>query len=84
MELCKSVFKINSREDLANFISELKIDLNQNNSEWENPSLERFLEAMQGFVVNLDGWEKNCNIDTTKMTSWQLVGHLLLAAKMYE
>jgi hypothetical protein len=84
MKLEELVLNISSREDLVKLIFELRNDLNINPDSWENSNLENYFEAMQSWLEDMDGWGKNCSIDISKMTVWQLIGHILLASKMYE
>ncbi|AFM39427.1 hypothetical protein Desaci_0359 [Desulfosporosinus acidiphilus SJ4] len=84
MDLQSMVKSIYNKDDLVRFIRELRVDLISNSITWENPTLERYLEAMQAWLNDIDGWEKNLNIDISKFTPWQLIAHILLASKMYE
>lgn len=84
MNLYDILNKIENKGDLVNFIGVLINDLQVNPNEWENISLQNYLEAMQSWIEDMDGWEINSKIDTSKMTSWQLIGHILLASKIYE
>lgn len=84
MELYETIKSVETRIDLANFIGRLKNDLELNSAEWENPTLERFLEAMEAWVESMDGYAKNVG-DTECLTpSWQTFAKILLASSIYE
>ncbi|MEM8940337.1 MAG: hypothetical protein AAGC64_13435 [Bacteroidota bacterium] len=53
----------------------LQEDYKNNGSEWENDSLELFLEALYGY---------NYNSKTDEKPSWREFAENLLAAKVYE
>lgn len=84
MNLSDMVYKINSKDDLIKFLEQLILDFKNNLDTWENSNLENYLEAMQSWLEDIEGWENNCNIDISKITPWQLIGYILLASKMYE
>ena len=84
MNLPDLVKAIKDKDGLINFISELRLDLKDNFSTWENPTMKDYLEAMQSWLEDIDGWEKNYDVDVLKMPVWQFIGHILLASKMYE
>ena len=46
MPLSDMVAKIETREDLATFVAALRRDLLGSPDDWENPTLERYLEAL--------------------------------------
>ncbi|CAM2943026.1 hypothetical protein VINE108274_09570 [Vibrio neptunius] len=75
---------ISTREDLASFVDELKTDLIQNPKEWENPNLERFLDAMSAWTFSMDNLYKNLGRETPIQPSWKAFAEILLAAKVYE
>lgn len=84
MNLGDTVKSISSKEDLIKFIGELRMDFNNNSSTWENSSLESYLAAMQSWLEDIEGWAENSNLDISRITSWELIGHILFASKMYE
>ena len=84
MDLDEMVEKIETREDLVNFLEALLVDLKENPSDWENDTLGRFLNGMWGWLQAMNGWCKNNNIPVPDQPSWWLVGQMLLSAKYYE
>jgi hypothetical protein len=75
---------INSRQDFVLFLQGLSKDLSQNPSDWENDTLERFIEAMAAWVNDMDGYYKNLNAPIPENVDWKILGQILLAATMYE
>lgn len=84
MRLREQVFDINNKNDLVLFINSLRNDFSNNFGEWQNDNLADYLEAMQAWLEDIEGWERNCSIDISKINVWQLFGHILLASKMYQ
>ena len=84
MELHKQVERINSRHDLIAFIEALRDDLLQHPGDWENRTLERFLEALAAWSTDMDGYFQNRGEQVPSQPSWRLLGEMLNAAKIYE
>jgi hypothetical protein len=61
MDLFEMLDKINSREDLIKFINHLRMDLQTNRAEWENITLDDYLEPMEAGVNDMDGYYLNLN-----------------------
>ncbi|AEI40987.1 DUF7660 family protein [Paenibacillus mucilaginosus] len=68
--------QVQSKEDFVRFLSELRINLSEHPAEWENRSLESYLEAMEA-------WLADSSADSSE-PSWGTLAELLLAARIYE
>jgi hypothetical protein len=66
-----------TREDAIKVIQNLMADLKTNSDQWENPTLERYLDAMAAW---LEDYGKKHN----PPPSWELIIQMLEAAKIYE
>ncbi len=64
-------------KDVQRTIERLLADLKRDPNSWENPTLERYLEAMRAW---LEGWDKKYHPDP----SWELMKDMLEAGKFYE
>lgn len=84
MNLDEMVVGIKTREEFADFICGLKGDLELNQDEWENPTLERFLEAMEAWVRAIRFYAENSGDEGALNPSWQTFAKILLASKAYE
>jgi hypothetical protein len=84
MELHERVERIRSREELVDFIHALRADLLARPDEWENPTLERFLEALAAWTGSMDAAYQNTGREVPDQPSWKVLGDMLMAAKMYE
>jgi hypothetical protein len=81
MDITALAQNIENKEDFVNFLQQLHGSLINNPEEWENPKLERYLEAMESFLR--DSTENSLNkIDFTP--SWSLFAKILIAASIYE
>jgi len=65
----------------------LREDLIKNEDGWENPTLDRFLEAMEAYTLDIDGYYKNMHIDINVDAGnppWQVFADILRGARVYE
>ena len=85
MTLNELVETIETREDLAQFIQALLEDLRADPKAWENPELERYLDALASWTKSMDGYFKNVRGQPApEQPTWRVVGYMLLAARIYE
>lgn len=66
-----------TREDAVRTLNDLLADLRRNPEGWENPTLDRFLEAMAA-------WLDSGRVRMVDQPSWDLICELLEAGKIYE
>jgi hypothetical protein len=84
MELRELAEKIQTRDDLVLFIHHLVQDLGTCAEQWENTSLEAYLEAIASWVQDMEGYYRNRGETAPQHPTWRHVGEILLAARIYE
>jgi hypothetical protein len=84
VQLSEWIERIEGPADLAQFVEMLRRDLVARGEGWENPTLELFLGAMAAWIRDMDGWFLNRGTDVPDQPDWSLVGHMLMAASVYE
>lgn len=72
-----------TRIEFIDFLKEFRKDLKENKSDWENKTLEDFIEAMEAYTEDIQGYYDNMNINADK-PSWQNFKTILEGAKIYE
>ncbi|MBS1597226.1 MAG: hypothetical protein JST75_03310 [Bacteroidetes bacterium] len=73
------------RVSFARFLELLHEDFLNNESEWENPTIERFLEAMTRYTEDIQGYYNNTNQNVdANIASWKVFADILRGAKIYE
>ena len=76
---------ISSQEELARFVEKLASAYFNPNESWANKDLPSFLEALSGWIEDMDGYYKNNNINYDENNIlWRNVADMLYAATMYE
>jgi hypothetical protein len=79
--------EVNNRGDLAELISLLREDLHNNPDDWENHTLDHFLEAMEAYTRGVDKYYKFNKIPVdadAASPQWQVFADILLGARIYE
>ncbi|PCJ19619.1 MAG: hypothetical protein COB02_07690 [Candidatus Cloacimonadota bacterium] len=84
MELYNSLENINNRDDFVKFVDALRKDLEQNTNEWENLSLNDYLEAISAWTSCMESAYKNNDEVFPKNPDWKMFGRILYIAKLYE
>ena len=74
-----------TRIDFIEFLKEFRNELTNNDSKWENKSLDDFLEAMERYTYDVQGYYDNMklNIDADKAT-WENFMTIMKGAAIYE
>ncbi|RCR65967.1 DUF7660 family protein [Larkinella punicea] len=84
MNVEELVESINTKEDFISFVTALINDLKNNPDTWENRTLFNYLEALQSWTEDMDGYYYNKNISVPKDVNWKFFANILIAAKSYE
>jgi hypothetical protein len=84
LELSQKIQEIKSKEDLSDFLRALRIDLANNPQDWENPTLDRFLSAMEDWIPEMNIYYANTGQPTVDQPTWKTFADILMAAKTYE
>jgi hypothetical protein len=77
--------QVASRQDAQRVIAQMRADLaGRGSREWENPTLDRFLEALEAVVDGLPDQLAAQDEDETARAPWALLAQVLVAATGYE
>jgi len=74
MDFYDKIKSIDSQEDFVIFLKLLKNNFGENKNDWENSSLESFLDGMIGY----------CSDKKFDEFAWKDFGEILLASRVYE
>ena len=84
MDFVKTINGIKDKKDFLEFLEFLVDDLKNNSNEWENKSLESYLNAIASWVEDMEGYYLNNNLPIPENINWRVFADILIAAKMYE
>ena len=80
-----SNFKVTDRQSFIKFIDLLRQDLLNNPEEWENNTLDRFLDAMSAYAEDIQGYYDNMKMKVmADEPAWQTFADILKGATIYE
>ncbi|MDQ0775848.1 hypothetical protein QF026_004314 [Streptomyces aurantiacus] len=75
---------IADREALCAFLTRLRAEYDENGAEWENQTLDTFLEALDAWVSSAPGWYANHGQALPAEGDWTFFARALSAARHYE
>ena len=77
--------EVTDRASFAEFIGRLLESLQFDRQSWENDTLERFLEAMQAYTRDIQGYYNNMEPgQNADVPTWKVFADILQGASMYE
>lgn len=75
---------VNNKETFILFLQALIEDYRDNSQHWENKTLSTFLDAMQSWIEDMEGFYNNNNLPVPKKIDWKVFATILTAARVYE
>lgn len=76
---------IQSKTDFINFLKYLHQDFCDHPEQWENVTLESYLEALSAYAQDVDTYYKNNHIPIdAALPTWRVFADLLKGASIYE
>ncbi|MBD9598141.1 hypothetical protein IB270_35615 [Ensifer sp. ENS05] len=78
---CESV---TNRKQFCEFLDDMRKELIEGQVQWENSTLENFLEAFSAWVGDMDGYYKNRGIERPETLGWIDLARMFHAARFYE
>ncbi|WP_406858744.1 hypothetical protein ABZO31_00100 [Streptomyces sp. HUAS MG47] len=76
--------EVRSRHELVTFVRELHEDYLRRGGEWENQTLDDFLEALATWMHDSPGWYRNVGQELPEGGDWTFLARALQAATIYE
>ncbi|MFE9859029.1 hypothetical protein [Streptomyces sp. NPDC005780] len=76
--------EVSSREELVTFVRALHQDYLRRGNEWENQSLDHFLEALAAWMDASPGWYRNFGKELPEEGDWTFLARALQAATVHE
>ncbi|MEH7452795.1 DUF7660 family protein [Gottfriedia acidiceleris] len=76
MDIWEKCENVKTKNDFIMFVESLRSDLNTNEVEWENVTLEAYLEAMKAWMTDTDRLSDS--------PSWKDFAVILLSGRFYE
>lgn len=84
VNLEKKAGAVKSRSDFVDFVDALRRDLVIHSQDWQNVSLEDYLQAISACVQDMENYYKRKHMALPTILDWRIVAEMLLEAKFYE
>lgn len=77
---------INSKNDFLFFLKKFISDYKKYPETWENKTIDAYLEGIEGWVEDIEGYYKNNNLDHVNLSkvNWRVFADILVAGSVYE
>ncbi|MFI5978536.1 hypothetical protein [Streptomyces sp. NPDC051452] len=76
--------RLTDLEALGGFLRCLRQDFEASGDQWENRTLDSFLEALEAWVSDAPGWYANHDEELPTDADWTFIARALSAARFYE
>ncbi|MBB1246083.1 hypothetical protein GL263_21370 [Streptomyces durbertensis] len=76
--------RLHSHAELAAFVRALHQEHLRQGHEWENRTLDHFLEALAAWIEDSPGWYRNAGQELPEAGDWTFLARALSAAAHYE
>ena len=84
MDWYNKIENVSNKQQFLEFVNLLSTDYQKNIDEWENKSIDLFLQAIEGWMEDMEGFYENSGLDTPKNIVWKLLSIMLYVGKIYE
>lgn len=76
--------EVGSRQELADFVDKMRLDLDNNPENWSHLTLAGFLDSLSGSVAVLDRIYANLGMELGEDVPWSIFAQILMAARVRE
>lgn len=84
MEFYEELSKVKSKTNFTEFINLLINDYKNNKQEWENQTIEEYLDGIKSWIEDMEFYYKNTNQEMPDNINWQFLANILYCGKIYE
>lgn len=81
-DIISQIEQISDKEEFLSFLEKLILDYRENSQEWENTTIDLYLEAMQMWIEDYSAAETN-DIDWNNI-NYSTMAKILYMGKIYE
>ena len=84
MDWFDKIESVSNKQQFLEFVNLLSADYRKNRDEWENKSIDLFLQAIEGWMEDMEAFYENSGLDTPKNINWNFLANMLYVGKIYE
>ena len=75
---------VSNKQQFLDFVNLLSADFLKNRDEWENKSIDEFLQGIEGWVDSMESFFENSGLETPQNIDWNFLSMMLYVGKIYE
>ncbi|KIV54078.1 hypothetical protein AM501_07720 [Aneurinibacillus migulanus] len=84
MEFYEKTEQVTTKNQFLEFLNLLNKDFKLNVDEWENKSIDNYLEAIESWIEEMEGYYKNNNLPVPNNIDWNFLATIFYVGKIYE
>ena len=84
MDVYEEIKNVKTKGDLIKFLGMLAEDKRNNLEEWENQSIENYLESIQSWIEDGERFYKDNSTESTENINWNFIATIFYVGKIYE
>ena len=84
MEIHEEIAGVRTREEFIKFLKLLIDDSREKSAEWDCKDIPQYLESIQSWIEDMDGYYENNNLEIPNNVDWELFATVFYVGKIYE
>ena len=84
MEFYEKIEQVTTKDEFLEFLNILTKDFKLNVDEWENKSINNYLEAIESWIEAMVGYYDNSNLPVPNNIDWNFLATIFYVGKIYE
>lgn len=69
----EEIIKIKNKQDFLSFLNMFIKDFKNNKDSWENTTVDTFLEGMESWIDDMEGYYINMNLPVPENIDWKFL-----------
>ncbi|MDM5248889.1 MULTISPECIES: hypothetical protein [unclassified Lysinibacillus] len=84
MEFYEKIEQVATKDEFLEFLNMLSKDFKLNVDEWENKSINNYLEAIESWIEAMEGYYINSGLPVPNNIDWNFLATVFYVGKIYE
>ena len=84
MEIYEKIEQVTTKDEFLEFLIMLSKDFKLNVDEWENKSINYYLEAIESWIEDMEGYYMNSGLPVPNNIDWNFLATIFYVGKIYE
>ena len=84
MGFYEKIEQVTTKDQFLEFLNLLTKDFKHNVDEWENKSIDNYLEAIESWIEDMEGYYMNSGLPVPNNIDWNFLATIFYVGKIYE